>query len=44
MIEVDVCDALHHRVGRGERHPLVMLDEQDRELVAPESERLAALT
>ena len=43
MIEVDSRDPLHDRVRSCERHPLVVIDEQERELVAAEPEGLAAL-
>ena len=44
VIEVDGRDPLDDRVRSCERHTLVVIDEQERELVAAEPEGLAALT
>jgi len=43
VVEVHRRDPLHDRVRSSERHPLVVIYEQERELVAAEPEGLAAL-
>ena len=43
VVELDRRDPRQDRVRRGERHPLVVIHEQQRELVAAEPECLAAL-